>query len=57
MKNEFMNKVKNAEKLAGSEKIKKKQKKNEKTLKLLQQIKTHGGPVTCNDLDNLEKLN
>ena len=56
MKNEFMNKVKNAEKLAGSEKIKKKQKKNEKTLKLLQVIKTHGGPVTCNDLDNLEKL-
>ena len=24
--------------------------------KLLQVIKTHGGPVICNDLDNLEKL-
>ena len=56
MKNEFMNKVKTAEKLAGSEKIKKKQKKNEKTLKLLEVIKTHGGPVTSKDLDILESL-
>ena len=57
MKREFMEKVKAAESLANKEKIRKKQKKNEKCLLMLEQVKLHGGPISMNEVDKLEKLN
>ena len=56
MQLEFLNKVKAAESLANQEKVKKKAKKNEKCLQLLEVVKIHGGPITPNDLDRLENL-
>ena len=56
MRNEFIEKVKAAEKLSGAEKIKKKLKKNVRTLKLLESIKIHGGSVTSSDVDKPENL-
>ena len=56
MRNVFIEKVKPTEKLSGAEKIKKKLKKNVRTLKLLENIKIHGGPVTSCDVDKLENL-
>ena len=56
MQKEFLDKVKSAEALANQEKIRKKLKKNEKCLKLLDEVKQHGGPVSPNDLHKLDDL-
>ena len=56
MRKEFMAKVKAAESLSSNEKIKKKQKKNEKCLKLLEVVKIHGGPITPNEVDKLNDM-
>ena len=56
MKNEFLAKVKAAEKMIISEKIKKKQRKNERSLKLLESVKSHGGPIASNDGEKLQHL-
>ena len=56
MQKEFINKVKAAEALSNQEKIRKKSKKNAKFLKLLEELKEHGGPITPNDLDVLDTL-
>ena len=56
IKNEFLEKVKAAESLSRKEKIRKKQKKNEKCLLLLEQVKLHGGPISMNDLNKLDQL-
>ena len=56
MKNEFIEKVKAAEKIATVEKRKKKQKKTEKCLQLLELIKMHGGPITTNELEKLDQI-
>ena len=42
--------------MANKEKIRKKQKKNEKCLLMLEQVKLHGGPIGMNELDKLEKM-
>ena len=56
MQKQFLDKVKASEAVANQEKINKKIKKTEKCLKLLEQIKGHGGPITPNDLNKLENL-
>ena len=56
MQSDFLDKVKASEALANQEKIKKKLRKNEKCLKLLEEVKEHGGPVSPNDLHKLENL-
>ena len=56
MKNKFMDKVKAAEGLANKERVRKKQLKNEKCLKLLDDVKQHGGPLTPSDVDKLKGL-
>ena len=56
MKNKFMDKVKAAEGLANKERVRKKQLKNEKCLKLLDDVKQHGGPLTPADVDKLKGL-
>ena len=56
MKKEFLEKVKDAESIANKERIRKKQKKNEKCLLLLEQVKLHGGPISMNDLNKLDQL-
>lgn len=56
MQQDFLNKVKAAESLARQAKISKKAKKNEKCLKLLEEVKDHGGPITPNDIHKLDLL-
>ena len=56
MKNKFMDQVKAAEDIANKERVRKKQLKNEKYLKLLIEVKKHGGPLTPNDIDKLGGL-
>ena len=48
--------MKAAESLARQAKISKKAKKNEKCLKLLEEVKDHGGPITPNDIHKLDLL-
>ena len=50
MQKEFMDKVKASEAVASQEKIKRKLRKNEKCMKLLDEVKKHEGP------DNLHQL-
>ena len=56
MQKDFLDKVKASEALANQEKIRRKLMKNEKCLKLLEEVKLHGGPVSPNDLHKLEGL-
>ena len=56
MKQQFLDKVRASELLSNKERIKKKIRTNEKCLKLLEEVKMHGGPITPNDLIKLEKL-
>ena len=56
MQKEFMDKVRSSGALATQEKIRKKSRKNEKCMKLLEELKQHGGPITPNELDKLENL-
>ena len=56
MKNKFMDKVKAAEGLANKERVRKIQLKKEKCLKLLDDVKQHGGPLTPTDVDKLKGL-
>ena len=53
MQKEFMDKVKASEAVASQEKIKRKLRKNEKCMKLLDEVKKHGGPISP---DNLHQL-
>ena len=54
---EFLTKVEGMKQMALEEKKKKKVKKNERALKLLQECKAHGGPITVDDISKLEELN
>ena len=53
---EYMEKVKAAEKVALKVKAEAKQKKLKRSLKLLEAVKVHGGPVTEDELGKLNKL-
>ena len=56
MGKEYLEKVKAAEKFALKVKAEAKQKKLRRSLKLLETVKTHGGPITEQDLDKLDSL-
>ena len=56
LKEKEWNYARKAEKMIISEKIKKKQRKNERSLKLLESVKSHGGPITSNDVEKLQHL-
>ena len=54
LQREFMEKVKASEAVANQEKIRRKLRKNEKCMKLLDEVKKHGGPISPDNLDQLE---
>ena len=54
MQKEFLDKVKASEALATQEKINKKIRKTEKCMKLLEEVKRHGGPISPADISKLE---
>ena len=56
MGKEYLEKVKAAEKLSLKVKAEAKQKKLRRSLKLLETVKVHGGPVTEEDLEQLDSL-
>ena len=58
MADDWLKKVETAGKQKIVKKSDKKKKKNERSLKLLEQCKAHGGPLTANtdDMKNLESL-